>query len=438
MTLPSTGHADLEWRGEALHYRGLPVKELAERTGTPAFVYAAKRVTDNAARLARALAPPPPLRLDVAYSVKTSCEPRLLTLLASLGLGAEVGCEHELRLALAAGFPPDRVLLDGPVHEPSALEAAASCGIRAVKVDSLDQLSEVAAAARECGKLGVLLRLAVRRPPWNGSPAEGLAGRFGLGSGQIRAALGRVASEPRLEFLGLAIHIGSQVSDAGAHAQGMEALLDGAALAADHGLVCRVLDLGGGYPSPSLGRASLRGLLGGILTGDAGHAPSPERIGRAIHGVLRRRVSPAGLEALVVEPGRALVGDAAILLTRVRAVKPGWVFLDASRNFVPESPLFAARRFLPAAPSRGVRWLPTRIAGRTLSGSDVLALRARLPRVDRGDLLVMLDAGAYTLSRACRFTTLIPAVFLLHEDKSLDILRREETPEDVVAETQPR
>ena len=120
---------------------------------------------------------------------------------------------------------------------------------------------------------------------------------------------------------------------------------------------------------------------------------------------------------LAAEPGRAIVGDAAILVTRVRALNGGWAFLDASRNFLPESPLLFSRRILPLrGPAQGHERRFYHLSGSTLNTLDVLDLRRRLPRLAIGDLLAFCDAGAYSISRASSYAGLAPAVWMLGED----------------------
>ncbi len=138
-------------------------------------------------------------------------------------------------------------------------------------------------------------------------------------------------------------------------------------------------------------------------------------------------------EALVAIDGREdfdlRVGDAAVLLTRVVAVKARWAFLDASRNFVPESLVFARRSFVPTRADGPLRtW---NLAGCTLSGGDVLALKVRLPRLARNDVLVMLDAGAYTVSKASRFSTCVPPAYAILESGSVTLVRPSEDDHEV-------
>jgi len=360
----------------------------------------------------------------------------LLKLLAGMGTGAEVACRHELELALRAGFAPREVFLDGPAHTADIVARALESGVRFVKVDSLDQLKLVAEAAGDSREAGVCLRLKAPGSRWHGGPAEFMADRFGMGPDELKKALAHLAERPQLRFSGLAVHMGSQLTRPRAYREALKALAGAFSVAEDFKLEGGEADIGGGFPSPSLSSTSVGGLLRTWLLNSPGRVPPLEDFGEAVRDCLNGNSFPAGVTDLVVEPGRALVGNASILLTRVVAVKQGWLFLDASHNFVPESLLFASRRFLPASPGSGLPWPRTNLSGSTLSGGDVLALGSRLPPCSVGDTLVMMDAGAYTLSRANRFTTLVPPAFLLDPEGELQPLRKKEAAEDVVRESE--
>jgi diaminopimelate decarboxylase len=436
MNLPSPGIPDLHWEDGSLRYCGLGVSRLVETTGTPAFVFSESRLRANHQLFQRAFQLPSPWRLRVAYSVKTAWEPRLLNLLAGMGTEAEVACQHELELALRAGFTPQEIFLDGPAHTLDIVAQAVELGVRFVKVDSLDQLKLVTEATGTSRKMGVCLRLKAPGSRWHGGPAEFMTDRFGMGPDELRKALALLAERPQLLFSGLAVHMGSQVTRPQAYREALKALAGAFSMAGEFKLEGKEADIGGGFPSPSLSSTSVGGLLRNWLLNSQGKVPPLEEFGNVVRNCLNGQSFPAGVTDLVVEPGRALVGNASILLTKVVAVKKGWLFLDASHNFVPESLLFASRRFLPANPRGGSPWSRTNLSGSTLSGGDVLALGSRLPQCSVGDTLVMMDAGAYTLSRANRFTTLVPPAFLLDPAGELQPLRKKEAAEDVVRESE--
>jgi diaminopimelate decarboxylase len=432
MDLPATGLPELEWKGGSLAYCGIPVAELAEKTHTPAFVFSEDKLKANFEAFQSAFAPPAPWRLRIAYSVKTAWEPRLLALLAGLGAEAEVACEHELALATRAGFRPGDIYLDGPAHTREAVDRAVSGKARFVKVDSFDQLRLVCQVA---GQAHVCLRIRLPGSKLRG-PAGMLEARFGMDEAELEQALSFLKDQPGMGLRGFAVHVGSQVTRPGEYAAGLKALARALSQASRRGFEPVEVNIGGGFPSPTLTPTSLGGILRAWMPGTDGGIPPVAAFGNAVVDALKSVELPPSVRELTLEPGRALVGNASVLLTRVVAAKKGWLVLDASHNFVPESLLFARRRFLPSNPDGDKPWSRVNLAGSTLSGGDVLALGARLPSCRAGDILVMMDAGAYTLSRANRFTTLVPPAFLLDGSGALTPLRRKETAEDVVRETE--
>ena len=294
-----------------------------------------------------------------------------------------------------------------------------------MKVDSLDQLNAVAAGAQGMS-LKVLLRVRSQSSRWFQSPAEGLISRFGMNVDELREACTMLHGHPTLHLGGFAIHVGSQVAGTQPYIRAVRTLVQLARDASQAGLGPTMIDVGGGFPSTTLRSPSVAGAMRRLLR--RAQTPPLGAYGAAIGSALRTERLPPGITTLVVEPGRVLVGPAAVLVTRVVAVKGQWVFVDASRNFVPESFLFAHRIFLPSR--LGAPPVRQNLAGCTLSGGDVLALRAWLPRCTVGDVLVMLDAGAYTLSKASRFTTLMPAAYLIADDGRIELIRHRELPDE--------
>jgi diaminopimelate decarboxylase len=197
------------------------------------------------------------------------------------------------------------------------------------------------------------------------------------------------------------------------------------------GVSLEEINLGGGIPSQSLRRIGLH-TLALRLKDDAVPSDSPgalEKFAYALSAEFHEGVRSAGLRplpAMAVEPGRSIVGDAAILLTRVRAVQGKWAFLDASHNYLGESPFLFARRVLPVTdPGPGTRRY-YHLSGSSLNSRDIIDVRRRLPVLVEGDLLALCDAGAYSISRAARYASLSPALYLVLADGSLRLIRRAE------------
>ncbi|MBW1808208.1 MAG: alanine racemase, partial [Deltaproteobacteria bacterium] len=286
MDLPSAGIPELLWEDDSLHYCGICVSDLVETTGTPAFVFSESRLRVNCELFQQAFRLPSPWRLRVAYSVKTAWEPKLLRLLAQMGTEAEVACQHELELALRAGFSPKDVFLDGPAHTPDTVVRAVELGVRFVKVDSLDQLHLVTEAASGSRDLCVCLRLKTPGSRWHSGPAEFMADRFGMGPDELRRALAYLSKRSAVGFRGLAVHMGSQVTRPKAYREALKALAGAFSVAKEFGLAGKEADIGGGFPSPSLSLTSVGGLLRTWLLNSDGKIPPLDEFGSTVRDSL--------------------------------------------------------------------------------------------------------------------------------------------------------
>jgi len=411
---------------------GHPLNVLAQRTRTPALVYSEKQIRRNHERFVSSFQPPDDRDLRIAYSVKTAWEPGLIRLISSLGIGAEVSCSHELELCKRAGFSSAHIHLDGVVHSLETLSHGIQTGVRYVKVDSLQQVRLLAEIGESQGQIGIGLRLKSPNNRWLRGPAEGLAGRFGLSSKDFETALSVIDESPSLTLKCIAVHIGSQITGPRSFTHAVKYVVNACHSAVARGLKPDEVNLGGGFPSPTLGSPSVIGFLQSWIRGHSGTIPEISRFGNAISSVFKRYPLPQCVRSLSIEPGRSLVSGAAVLLTRIVDIRGRWIFVDTSRNHVPEALVFGTRRFLPVHLHDDPVRRRYHISGRSMSGGDVLALGVKLPPCREGDLLAMLDAGAYTLSKANRFTMLIPPAYLLTKKGDLQTVRRRETWEDAV------
>jgi diaminopimelate decarboxylase len=192
------------------------------------------------------------------------------------------------------------------------------------------------------------------------------------------------------------------------------------------------VNLGGGIPSTSLRRATALDLLLNRQPGSLPDSPSArlEAFCRRLSEIFVQAGQRAGLAKaprLAAEPGRSVVGNAGVLITRVRAIKGHWAFLDASRNYLAESPLFIKRGVMSAARPLAQSTRSYHLSGATLNTTDVIDFRRRLPALQEGDVLALGDAGAYSLARASRYAGLAPAAYLVGEDGGVRLIRPAET-----------
>ncbi len=427
------GEPFLDYAGGVLRMEGVPFVELAERLGTPFFLISASRLRTNYQALERGLAAAGPGTV-LRYCAKTNREAAVLAVIGALGSHLLASHAAEAALAVRCGVPSERIAYARPVLTPEELDAALGLGVPLFHIHHPDDLAKLEAAADRAGRR---VRISFRLRGAAGlSPLGRLNRRLGLGADEIVAAARRAAASPGLEPAALNFYLGTQQSSLAGFTRVFREVLELVKrLSMEAGVVIREVNLGGGIPSPTLRRIGPRQVLRRLRDrlGASASSENLETFAARLGARFRELIDASGLSEppiLAAEPGRSIVGDAAVLVTRVRAVRGSWLFLDASRNHLPESPVLFARRILPlAAPLSDARRGAERfwnLSGCTLNTLDVLDLHRRLPPLGPGDGLAFCDAGAYSISRASSYAGLAPAVYLLEADGTVRLVRRAE------------
>jgi diaminopimelate decarboxylase len=379
---------------------GVPAEPLAALAGTPFYAYDLGVVTRQVERLRTAL----PSSFDLAYAVKANPNLSVVRHLAGLGLGADVASGGELAHALRAGMVAEQVVVTGPGKRDDELRAAVEAGVRVVTVESPLELRRLAAIAESLGRRQpVLLRGAV-------SEADRLervrlvgddgAGKFGMDPGDLRLAAAEAVASPWLEPLGLHAFGASNVIDAQALAGHIEATVDAAlALASEAGFPLRLVDAGGGLGIPYERHGDELDVTG---------------LGMRLAQVATRLAgTEVGREArILLEPGRYLVGSSGAYVARVvdRKLTGGHhvVILDGGIHHVLRPALVGQEHRVrvltgkAASGSEGQRF-PVTIAGPLCSGLDVFAQAEVMAVPDVGDLVAILDVGAYGATESMPF-----------------------------------
>lgn len=414
----------LGYAGGALRMEGIVLAELAERLGTPFFLISECRLRANYQALERGLAAAGPGTV-LRYCAKTNREAAVLEAMAALGSHLLASHAAEAALAVRCGFPPERIAYARPVLTPEELDMALGLGVPLFHVHHPDDLAQLEAAAARAGRpVRVSFRL---RGAAGLSPLGRLNRRLGLDADEIVEAARRAAASPWLEPAALNFYLGTQQSSL----DGFTRVFRGVLALLKRLPTLREVNLGGGIPSPTLRRIGPRQVLGRLRDRLASSSGNLEAFASSLGERFRELTS--GLSEpplLAAEPGRSIVGDAAVLVTRVRAVRGSWLFLDASRNHLPESPLLFARRILPLSEGKGAErfW---NLSGCTLNTLDVLDVHRRLPPLVPGDGIAFCDAGAYSISRASSYAGLSPAVYLLAMDGTVRLARKAQGVEDL-------
>ncbi len=376
---------------------GIDPADLAERFGTPLYVYDLDVIGRRVAALRAALPP----AVELAYAVKANPALAIVAHLGALGLGADVASAGELATALRAGIAGSAIVVTGPGKRDAELAAAVSAGVRAVTVESpfeLDRLEAIAAGAGR--RIPVLLRASVgeaARLERVRLVGDDGAGKFGMDPGDLRAAARLAGRSSHLEFLGVHQFGASNVRDAAALAghvaETVELARDAAAAA---GRPLRLVDAGGGLGIPYETHEEPLDIGG---------------FGRRLGSLADRWPGAADTRgmSLLLEPGRFLVGPAGAYLARVvdrKRVGEGDVaILDGGVHHLLRPALVGQEhRVRVLGPrGRGPRAWPVTIAGPLCSGLDVLAANAALPVPEPGDLVAVLDAGAYGFTESMPF-----------------------------------
>jgi diaminopimelate decarboxylase len=397
-----------------------PLDELARRFGTPCYVYSRAAIESAYAEFVRALAGRDAM---LCYSVKANSNLAVLALLAELGAGFDIVSGGELARVLAAGGTAGKTFFSGVGKSAAEIEFALAKGIGCINLESEAELERVARIAQRLGrKAPVALRvnpdIDARTHPYISTGLRET--KFGVAYADAERLYQRAAGMAELEVVGIGCHIGSLLNDAApfvAAAQRLVELVDRLETA---GVRLRHIDLGGGM---------------GIRYKD--EAPQP------IEAFVRGALAALGQRphAVVFDPGRSIVGNAGVLLTRVEYVKAGatrnFLVVDAAMNDLIRAPLYGAWheirtvREMEAGASAAVY----DVVGPVCESADFLAKERRLAARE-GDLLAILSAGAYGMVMSSNYNSRPRAAEVLVEGANAHLVRRRESIEELFAAEQ--
>jgi diaminopimelate decarboxylase len=406
-------------------------RRLADAYGTPLYVYDKASILSQARALKAAFSPRFP-KLKIFYALKANTNGAVVSLLRVEGLGAEVVSVGELLAARRLGIPGEEIMFTSSSKGPLEIETAVKAG-SVLNVDSLDELGQVQAAARKAGKKA---RVSFRVNPGvdphtihqiNTGISES---KFGLHleGGIAFSGYERARAMPELEIVGVHCHIGSQITEPEGYVLTARKMLAFVReLKEKLGIRLSWIDLGGGL---------------GVPYKDGQVVMSAEELAKALKPVWDEGVAALGYEpTLWLEPGRFFVAPSGFLLVRVNSVKTTplktFVNVDAGFNTLMRPAMYQAYHRVRAI-GRTADPLTVDVAGDVCETGDILAEGRTLPKVVAGDLMVILDAGAYGFSMASEYNARpLPAEVLVDGDAAT-VIRRRGTLEDLFrAETLP-
>ncbi len=418
------------YQQEQLFAEGVAMSEIAKKFGTPCYVYSRAALTDAYRQFADALKAREHL---ICFAVKSNSNLAILNLFARLGAGFDIVSGGELQRVLAAGGAADKVVFSGVGKTEAEMRLALAAGILCFNVESaaeLDRLNEVA------GSMGKIAPVSLRVNPDVDAQTHpyistGLRdNKFGVGYIESLSLYYKAAEMPHLRVTGIDCHIGSQITEASPFVEAAEKVLKLVDALGRDGVALKHIDFGGGL---------------GICYDDETPPPIADYV-QALLGVLQGRA-----EKIILEPGRVLVGNAGVLLTRIEYLKyseeKNFAIVDAAMNDLMRPALYDAYHgILPVQrePSsqplsahgrngeREKQSLVYEVVGPICETGDFLA-RARELALEQGSLLAVMSAGAYGMSMSSNYNTRPRAAEVMVDGAALHLIRERETVQQLFA-----
>ena len=404
-----------DYRGGVLAAEGVSLADIAARFGTPCFVYSRAALEDAYRQFDGAFGDAPHL---VCYAVKANPNLALLNLLARLGSGFDIVSGGELARAIAAGGDPHKIVFSGVGKTTEEMRRALELGIHCFNVESASELDHLDAAARQAGKRApVSIRVNPDVDPGTHPYiSTGLKeSKFGVAFDDALPLYRRAAGLANIEVRGIDMHIGSQIVGLDPHLEAAAKVLALVDRLSAEGIRLEHIDFGGGI---------------GIRYRDE-ETVDPNQYALAIRRLLDSRPLK-----LLFEPGRFLVGNAGVLLTRVSYLKPGrlrnFAIVDAAMNDLLRPALYDAWHGVwPVVPRTELEQL-WQVVGPVCESADFIA-RDRMLALAEGDLLAILSAGAYAMAMSSNYNSRARGAEVIVDGKTAHLVRPRETVEELFA-----
>ncbi|HVA14827.1 MAG TPA: diaminopimelate decarboxylase [Stellaceae bacterium] len=410
---------EFAYRDGALCVEAMPLAAIADAVGTPCYVYSRAQIARRYREFAGGFGA---IRPSICYSVKANPNLAVIALLGQLGAGADVVSEGEFRRALAAGIPGSRIIFSGVGKTARELEFALAHDVHQINVESLPELEALSAVAQRMKRVA---SIAIRINPDVDARTHAKIttgkkeNKFGIDLAHASAAYKHAQGLPGLRAVGIAVHIGSQLTSLRPFEIAFRRIAELYRQLRADGVPLDRLDCGGGL---------------GIRYADE----APPAI--ADYGAMVARIAGNLGAALSVEPGRAIVGNAGVLMAQVIYVKQGvtrrFVVLDAAMNDLIRPALYDAwHEILPlrGPPARrGMR--ETDVVGPVCETGDTFAAKRKLPPLAAGDRVALMSAGAYGASMSSGYNTRLPAPEVLVDGAHFAVIRPRPSYEAVLGE----
>lgn len=426
MNLPTS----LEIKEGHLFCGGADCVTLAEKFGTPLYVTDEVHIKENFRRYESALKQYTP-NVQLLYAAKANENPVILKSLAEEGAGADVFSAGELREAMEAGISPDKLLFNGSSKTEEDLRTAVKLGIK-ISVDSLDELRQLDAITKELkktAKIGFRVNPEIEVPT-HPKIATGIRNsKFGIPAEMILDAYKEALSMEYIEPVGMHCHIGSQILETEPFRIACGVIMETAAAVTKAGVKLEFVDFGGGLGIPYHRKEN------------PDKAPTPEEYAEAVMPVFVESCKKAGISpAFWVEPGRWMVGESTVLLTKVNSVKhvhKTFVNVDAGFNLLIRPAMYDSWHEVVAAnkADHADAGIYT-VTGPICETGDIIAADRMLPEIEAKDIIAVLDAGAYGYAMSSQYNARPRCAEVLVNNGRAELMRRAETYEDMTAAVQ--
>lgn len=406
------------YKNGRLHMEGVALEKIAEKFGTPLYCYSAAQLERNLQGYLKAMkSVMPEKNFTVCYASKANSNVAVLKLLRRLGAGADIVSGGELARARAAGVPPSKIVFSGVGKAEEELNEAIRLGILQINVESETELLQI---SRIAVKLKKKARVALRvNPDVDAETHEKIStgraeDKFGIDIKAAPALYRKAKALPGIDASGVSVHIGSQLTSLVPFKRAYKRVADLVKTLRRQGHTITRVDLGGGL---------------GITYKNE----TPPDLG--LYAILIRDIiGPLGVH-VILEPGRSIVGDAGVLLSRVRQVKKGqdrkFLILDAAMNDLIRPALYEAyHAILPLHPRR--KKATYDVVGPVCETGDTFLTDEKLPEMAAGDLVAIMTAGAYGASMSSTYNTRPLAAEVLVRGKKFSLIRKIQTVEDLI------
>jgi len=393
----------------------VPVEKIAREVGTPVYIYSARTLRNHFRAFDSAFAQVPHI---ICFAVKANSNLSILRLFAREGSGADIVSGGELFKALKAGIEPGKIVFAGIGKTEEEIAYALRSDVLMFNVESpleIQKINEVA------GRLGVKARIALRvnpdiDPKTHPYISTGLKkSKFGIDIKRALAEYQVASTLPNIEIVGIHKHIGSQITEVSPFIAAMERILDLVHRLKEAGIMIKYIDAGGGL---------------GIQYGEE-EPPHPREFGAALIPMVKKEGC-----TLIFEPGRVIVGNAGILVTKVLYLKSSdiknFVIVDAGMNDLIRPSLYDAYHRIVPVHKKDTVEIVADVVGPICESGDFLARERKIGRPEPGDYLAVMSAGAYGFTMSSNYNSRPRSAEVLVEGDQYRIIRRRETYEDLI------